>query len=141
GVALRDSIPAEAAESGAEPLSYHRAGVVSFTLAPRSRVEMASSDPGSMTVTLIHGSIHADVIPHPNGEAFAVEIDRTRVAAHGTSFTVTRHENHAMVDIEHGAVAVGPVGHPGSTQGWLLVGPDRAMFSLDGAREATWLGP
>ena len=46
-----------------------------------------------------------------------------------------------MVEIDHGSVAVGPVGHPGSTQGWLLVGPDRALFSLDGAREARWLGP
>jgi hypothetical protein len=136
-----DSIPREAAESDAEPLSYRRTGVVSFTLAPQSRVEMAASEPGSMTVTLVHGSIHAEVTPRPNGEVFAVEVDHTRIAAHGTSFTVTRHGDQAMVEIEHGSVAVGPVGHPGSTQGWLLVGPDSALFSLDGAKEARWLGP
>jgi hypothetical protein len=136
-----DSIPREAAESGADPLSYHRTGVVSFTLAPHSRVEMLTSDPGSMTVTLVQGSIHAEVTPRTKGEVFAVEVDHTRIAAHGTSFTVSRQGNQAMVEIDHGSVAVGPVGHPGSTQGWLLVGPDRALFSLDGAREARWLGP
>jgi hypothetical protein len=136
-----DSLPREAAESGIEPLSYHRTGVVSFTLAPHSRVEMAASEPGSMTVILVAGSIHADVTPRSSGEIFAVEVDRTRIAAHGTSFTVSRHGEQAMVEIDHGSVAVGPVGHPGSTQGWLLVGPDRALFSLDGAREARWLGP
>jgi hypothetical protein len=35
---------------------------------------------------------------------------------------------------------VGPVGHRGATHGWLVVGPDRAAFSLDGARAAAWLG-
>ncbi|HKQ69143.1 MAG TPA: hypothetical protein VJT73_07380, partial [Polyangiaceae bacterium] len=33
----------------------------------------------------------------------------------------------------------GPTGHPGSTQGWLLVGPERAAFSLDGATHVRWL--
>jgi FecR protein len=94
-----------------------------------------------MTVTLIRGAIHAEVTPRPNGEVFAVEVGHTRIAAHGTSFTVSRQGDQAMVEIDHGAVAVGPVGHPGSTQGWLLVGPDRALFSLDGARDARWLGP
>jgi len=135
-------MPRNAAESGTQALSYQRAGVVSFILAPESRVEMASSEgAGSMTVTLIRGTIHADVTPRTSGEVFAVEVGRTRVAAHGTSFTVSRQGDQALVEVEHGAVAVGPVGHPGSTQGWLVVGPDRAMFTLDGASEARWLGP
>jgi hypothetical protein len=33
------------------------------------------------------------------------------------------------------------VGHRGATHGWLVVGPSRAAFSLDGAREAVWFGP
>ena len=122
-----DSTPRNAAESGAEPLSYHRAGVVSFTLSPESRVEMVASEgAGSMTVTLIRGTIHADVTPRPDGEVFAVEVGHTRVAAHGTSFTVSRaeRESGSGPGQSPGAVAgtFGPVGHPGSTQGWLVVG-------------------
>jgi hypothetical protein len=137
-----DTIPRGAAESGVEPLSYHRPDVVSFTLAPQSRIEMVPSvDASSVTVSLVRGSIEAEVTPRVSGEAFAVEIGHTRVAAHGTSFTVTRQGEHALVEIRHGSVAIGPTGHAGSTQGWLLVGPDRALFSLDGAQEARWLGP
>jgi hypothetical protein len=143
----------DVAEAGAESLRYEARGAVTFTLAPSSRVQMlsevapthasgamvskAASSP-AMTVALLEGSIHAEVVPHPDGEVFAVEVGQTRVAAHGTSFTVTRDGDRVVVDIAHGSVAVGPIGHPGSTHGWLLVGPDKASFSLDGATEATW---
>ncbi|HEY3592515.1 MAG TPA: FecR domain-containing protein [Polyangiaceae bacterium] len=132
------------AETGADPLRYESRGAVTFTVAPASRVKMVSETTAaaaspSVTVALLEGSIHAEVIPHPEGEVFAVEVGKTRVAAHGTSFTVTRVGDRAIVEITHGSVAVGPAGHPGSTHGWLLVGPDKASFSLDGAIDATWL--
>src|SRR5205085_6851243 len=95
--------------------------------------------PGALTIELAYGSVHADVVPRAEGEAFAVEIEHTRVAVHGTSFTVSREGDRVVVEVAHGSVAVGPTGHPGSTQGWLLVGPDQASFSLDGARDAEWL--
>jgi hypothetical protein len=59
---------------------------------------------------------------------------------HGTAFSVKIEGNRAIVDVEHGAVAVGPVGYAGVTTGHLLVGPSRATFSLDGGRSARLLG-
>ena len=41
-------------------------------------------------------------------EAFAVEVEGTRIAVHGTAFTVRRVGDGAIVDVEHGAVAVRP---------------------------------
>jgi hypothetical protein len=124
---------------------YDKAGVVRFALAPNSRIEVVANDideqrAGGMTVALLEGSLHADVKPRTEGEVFAVEVERTRIAVHGTSFTVVREGDRVIVDVAHGSVAVGPVGYRGSTHGWLVVGPDRAVFSLDGARQATWLG-
>ena len=133
------------AEADAHPVSFEKPGIVSFTLHPESRVRVVDVDesgevPGAITVALLRGSVHAEVTPRPNGEAFAVEIENTRVAVHGTSFTVTREADRIVVDVAHGSVAVGPTGHRGATQGWLVVGPDRAAFSLDGAKRAEWLG-
>ncbi len=61
------------------------------------------------------------------------------MAVHGTAFSVKIDGDRAIVDVEHGAVAVGPVGHVGETSGHLLVGPSRATFSLDGGRSARLL--
>ena len=72
-------------------------------------------------------------------EAFAVEVGGTRVAVHGTAFSVKREGDRVLVDVVHGTVAVGPVGHVGATTGHLLVGPSRASFSLDGGRTARLL--
>jgi hypothetical protein len=72
-------------------------------------------------------------------EAFAVEVGGTRVAVHGTAFSVQIVDGQVVVDVEHGAVAVGPVGNAGTTTGHLLVGPSRGVFSLDGGRTARLL--
>jgi len=148
----------EVAEAGLEPLRYESRGNVTFTLAPASRVRVlsdgsslevsprspvrsapAGASSGAMTVALLEGSLHAEVVPHSQGEVFAVEVGQTRIAAHGTSFTVSRHDDRVLVEVVHGSVAVGPAGHPGATHGWLLVGPDKASFSLDGGQEASWM--
>jgi ferric-dicitrate binding protein FerR (iron transport regulator) len=145
GLTLGDSLElGGSVASKTQPLAYEKPGVVTFTLAPSSRVELVAADqdgdkPGALTIALTEGSVHAEVEPQADGEAFAVEVGHTRVAVHGTSFTVTRDADHVVVEVAHGSVAVGPTGYRGSTQGWLLVGPDRARFSLDGAREAEWL--
>src|SRR5262249_7964748 len=119
--------------------------LVTFTVAPGSRIQLTRADrdgerPGALTIALNEGSVHAEVRPQAQGEAFAVEVGHTRVAVHGTSFTVSRDGDRVIVEVAPGSVAIGPTGHPGSTQGWLLVGPDQASFSLDGARDAQWLG-
>ena len=129
-------------EAPSHPMSYEHEGAVTWTLAPRSSarvVNLGASGDGTITLALVSGAVHAEVTHRDRGEVFAVEVGRTRVAVHGTSFTVTRDGDRAVVDVAHGSVAVGPVGHPGSTEGWLLVGPERASFSLDGAEHVAWL--
>jgi hypothetical protein len=137
----------DVAETDTHSAIYDEPGVVRLALAPSSRFEVVANDldasraGGGVTVALRRGSLHADVTPRTDGEVFAVEVERTRIAVHGTSFTVSRKGDRVVVDVAHGSVAVGPVGNRGATHGWLVVGPDRAAFSLDGARAAAWLGP
>jgi hypothetical protein len=89
-------------------------------------------------VALDRGSVRAEVTPRHRSEGmvetFAVEVENTRVAVHGTAFSVTRAGESVIVDVEHGSVAVGPAGNVGVSPGHLLVGPKRASFSLDGGR-------
>jgi hypothetical protein len=131
-------------EAGEAPLRFAEAGLVTWTLAPGSSARVISKGIGH-TVALERGSIRAEVTPRDPSEglveAFAVEVDQTRVAVHGTAFSVSREGARVVVDVEHGAVAVGPVGHVGATTGHLLVGPSRASFSLDGGRTAQLLDP
>jgi len=146
GITLGDTLkPGDTAVSKDRSLAYRKAGLVTFTLAPESSIEIVTNEkggatPGPLTIALGRGSVHAEVTPRAEGEAFAIEVGRTRVAVHGTSFTVSREADRVTVEVTHGSVAVGPTGHPGATQGWLLVGPEHGTFSLDGAREAQWLG-
>jgi ferric-dicitrate binding protein FerR (iron transport regulator) len=145
GVTLEGSLElGDVVASHGRSLVYEMPGVVTFTLAPGSRIQLVAASRnedrhGTATIALAEGSVHAEVEPRSDGEAFAIEVGLTRVAVHGTSFTVTREGDRAIVEVAHGSVAVGPAGHPGSTQGWLLVGPDQGSFSLDGARDAEWL--
>ncbi len=145
GVTLGDSLEVGGVVvAKVQPLTYVKAGLATFTVAVSSRVQLVAAErdgarPGAVTIALAEGSVHAEVQPQAEGEAFAVEVDQTRIAVHGTSFTVTRAGDRVLVEVVHGSVAVGPAGHPGSTHRWLLVGPDRASFSLDGASDARWL--
>jgi FecR-like protein len=128
------------------PVTFRREGVVAFTLAPSSRITVRSAGDSrgvGTTVELEQGAIHAEVVPRAASEglveAFAVEVARTRVAVHGTAFSVGRTESGIIVDVEHGTVAVGPTGNVGVTTGHILVGPSRASFSLDGGRTSRFL--
>jgi hypothetical protein len=131
-------------EAGAEPVTFARDGLVAWTLAPGSVARVRSMGDARTgvghTLALERGSISAEVTPRDPAEglveAFAVEVQGTRVAVHGTAFSVTVADGSITVDVEHGAVAVGPRGHVGATTGHLLVGPARASFSLDGGRTA-----
>lgn len=144
---LRSLQAGDVIEARAEAVTFARGGLCAWTLAPGSVARVRSMGERSSgvghTITLERGSIRAEVTPRDPAEglveAFAVEVSGTRVAVHGTAFSVTIGDGHAVVDVEHGAVAVGPVGHVGATTGHLLVGPTRASFSLDGGRTARLL--
>ena len=133
-------------ETNAEPIRFEVADAVRWTAGPRSIVEVRAVGDSSgvgQTVQLVRGELRAEVVPRPASEglveAFGVEVGRTRVAVHGTAFRVVNEGESALVEVDHGAVAVGPVGHVGETTGHLLVGRSRARFSLDGGREAVRL--
>jgi hypothetical protein len=137
--------PGDVLETSDASATFAQAGSVRFTLAPSSRAVVRAIGRGGVghVIALESGSLRAEVTPRAPSEglveAFAVEAGGTRVAVHGTAFTVTRTGDQVLVDVEHGAVAVGPVGHVGDTNGHLLVGPARASFSLDGGRTARFL--
>jgi hypothetical protein len=134
-------------EAAGAPITFARGGLCAWTLEPGSVARVRSMGDASSgvghTMALERGTIRAEVTPRDPSEglveAFAVEVGGTRVAVHGTAFSVTIDGGHVVVDVEHGAVAVGPVGHVGATTGHLLVGPTRASFSLDGGRSARLL--
>lgn len=144
---LRALTVGDVIESGDAPITFARDGLVAWTLASHSAVRVRSMGNGGNgvghTVALDRGSIRAEVTPRDLAEglveAFAVEVGKTRVAVHGTAFSVSIEADRAIVDVEHGAVAIGPVGHVGVTTGHLLIGPKRASFSLDGARSGLLL--
>ncbi|MDI1436557.1 FecR domain-containing protein [Polyangium sorediatum] len=138
--------PGDGVEAGEAPLTLVQRGIVRVTLAPgaRATVVAAATEAGdALVLGLERGSLRADVTPRKTSaglvETFAVDVGRTRVAAHGTAFTVVRGSDDVLVDLEHGAVAVGPAGRPGTTTGRLLVGRARASFSLDGGEIARML--
>ncbi len=138
--------PGDGVEAGEAPITLVLRGTVRVTLAPGARATLVaapSQADQALVLGLASGSLRADVTPRrPSDglvETFAVDVGRTRVAAHGTAFTVVRGSDDVLVDLEHGAVAVGPAGRSGVTTGRLLVGRARASFSLDGGHVAHML--
>ncbi|XXY52394.1 FecR domain-containing protein [Sorangium sp. So ce269] len=138
--------PGDSVETAAYSVSFTDVGSVRWTLLPNSRaVVRAVGTAGGVghVIALERGSVRADVVTRAPEEglveAFAVEVDGTRVAVHGTLFTVTRLDGRVEVDVEHGTVAVGPAAYRGATTARLLVGPARGTFSLDGGRDARLL--
>lgn len=142
---LRALRAGDAIETAGAGVSLIEAGSVRWTLMPQGRavVRVVGAHGVGHVVALERGSIRAEVVPRDPAEglveAFAVEVDGTRVAVHGTLFTVTRAADHLEVDVEHGAVAIGPAATRGPTTAHLLVGPSRGSFSLDGGSVARLL--
>ncbi|MBK8256497.1 MAG: FecR domain-containing protein [Polyangiaceae bacterium] len=136
----------DAVEAKTAAVTFADAGKVSWTLSPESRVVVRSAIPESgigHVVQLERGSIRVEVQPDlvTQGlvDVLAVEVGQTRVAVHGTAFTVTLADGEVLVDVEHGVVTVGPAGQRGATTGYQLPAGSRAAFSLDGGRHARWL--
>jgi ferric-dicitrate binding protein FerR (iron transport regulator) len=136
--------PKSIVESGAEPMRFGLPGVATWVLAPHSRV-MIDTVAMPHQITLEKGAVHAEVVPRHSSneiiESFAVVAGTTRVAVHGTVFSVTRNDEQVTVEVTRGAVTVGPAGHRGLTTGRLLVSPARAAFSLHGGEFANSLPP
>lgn len=160
---LRALHSGDAVEATDRPVTFSEPGTVRWTLSPDSRLtvrsplheEGAGARPGialkapelapgvGHVVRLERGSLHVEVEPdlmkHGLVDVLAVEAGNTRVAVHGTAFTVTLRDGEVLVDVEHGVVTVGPAGQRGATTGYQLTAGSRAAFSLDGGRQARWL--
>jgi len=116
--------------AGAGKSWVHHAGHADWTLSSGGRAVFAENGP-VITVRLLAGSLEASVVPSTKPETFAVEVDDTRVAVHGTKFRVERGTDGIRVEVSEGVVGVGPVadrGHPA----WFLRHGDSGRFALDG---------
>ena len=153
----------DAIEAKGDAVTFADAGKVRWTLSPESRLIVRSplqegaipGRPGAVSklpttaagvghvVRLERGSLRVEVEPDLVKEGLvdilAVEVGNTRVAVHGTVFTVTVLDGEVVVDVERGVVTVGPTGQRGATTGYQLPAGSRAAFSLDGGRSARWV--
>ncbi len=117
----------EVFEASASHAVFETTGGASWMLEPGSRVQVTSVAP--LVLRLERGAVEADVTPVPSGEAFAVDIDRVRVAVHGTHLRVARDGDRVTVDLSEGVVSIGEPPRVGSTYGRLVVARAHATFS------------
>ncbi|MEB2312563.1 MAG: FecR domain-containing protein [Sorangiineae bacterium] len=126
--------------AGDAPVVVSEPGRATWTLAPHGSATLV--DAGRFrTVRLEAGAISVAVVPKLAPESFAIEVGHTRVAAHGTRFTVKRAGERAEVTLEEGVVAVGASADRGRTRGFVMRAPSTGRFSLDGAKLGEVNGP
>lgn len=136
----------DAIESEENAVTFADNGNVRWTLSPDSRLVVRAPMPQSGVGHVVHltrGSIRVEVQPdlvkHGLVDVLAVEVGQTRVAVHGTVFTVSLRDGEVHVDVEHGVVTVGPTGQRGATVGYQLPEGSSAAFSLDGGKKARFI--
>lgn len=116
--------------SGNQPLVVDHPGRARWILEPHATALV--SDAGQfLTVKLESGALSATVVPNPRPETFAVEVEGTRVAVHGTAFRVAREAERVQVQVSEGTVAVEPSGTH-SAPAFLLRRDSRGSFAFDG---------
>ncbi len=143
GAVLRKDDVVEA--RGGARVTVERAGKVTFALERSTRAAVTHVQ-GALVLSLERGSIEAQVVPVPQGEAFAVDVERSRVAVHGTHLRVERQRASSgslpdwrtsdlvVVDLNEGVVSVGEAPRIGSTSGTLVTAPAHAEFAADDAQ-------
>jgi hypothetical protein len=127
---------------GAARATVERTGKVTFVLERGTRT-VVEHVRGALVLALERGSVEAQVVPVPRGEAFAVDVGHSRVAVHGTHLRVERQHGNAgpsrsgdlvVVDLSEGVVSVGQAPRIGSTTGVLVTAPAHAEFEADDAQ-------
>jgi hypothetical protein len=116
--------------AGDRPVVVDHAGRASWTLEPHASASVAVTGE-FLTVKLTSGAVSAKVVPSPKPETFAIEVEGTRVAVHGTAFRVERVGDRVLVEVSEGTVAVEPSGTR-SEPAFLLRRDSRGSFALDG---------
>jgi ferric-dicitrate binding protein FerR (iron transport regulator) len=129
GAALHEGNVIEA--RGAQA-TIERLGKLTLIFERGSRAKVTHVD-GALVLALEEGAVEAQVVPVPSGEAFAVDVGRSRVAVHGTHLRVARVGEHVVVDLSEGVVSLGEAPRIGSTLGALLTAPAHAEFTASEA--------
>jgi hypothetical protein len=125
--------------AGTTPVVVEHAGRASWTLKPHSHAWLSATGE-RLTLRLGFGAVVASVVPSEVDESFAVEAGQSRIAVHGTVFSVELSEDYTQVEVQQGTVSVRAI--DGHDQGWLLSAPATGRFSLDGHRlDTTELKP
>jgi hypothetical protein len=86
GTTLRLGDVIEVQRSG---VVIERPGKLTLRIEGGSRAVVTRTD-GALILALAQGAVEAQVVPVPSGEAFAVDVDGSRVAVHGTHLRVAR---------------------------------------------------
>ncbi|MGH7296512.1 MAG: FecR domain-containing protein [Polyangiaceae bacterium] len=124
GVSLHRGDVVEAVGGG---VTVERPGKLTLVIEKGSRATVTHVA-GALVVALERGAVEAQVVPVPNGEAFAVDVGTSRVAVHGTHLRVARDGARVAVDLNEGVVSLGEAPRVGSTQGELITAPAHAEF-------------
>jgi ferric-dicitrate binding protein FerR (iron transport regulator) len=107
--------------------TVERPGKVTLTLEPGSRTTVTHVQ-GALILSLEQGAVEAQVVPVPAGEAFAVDVEGSRVAVHGTHLRVAREGGRVVVDLNEGVVSVGAAPRTGALLGTLVNAPAHLEF-------------
>ena len=107
--------------------TVERPGKVTLTLDPGSRTAVTHVQ-GALILALEQGAVEAQVVPVPAGEAFAVDVEGSRVAVHGTHLRVAREGGRVVVDLNEGVVSVGAAPRTGALLGTLVNAPAHLEF-------------
>jgi hypothetical protein len=107
-----------------------------WRLMANGRARIVENDANRITLALDYGLIQADVVPREKPESFAIEVASTRVAVHGTMFSVERQGDVAEVVVREGRVMVGRNDQRGNMTGTLLTAPSRARLDVGPLRVA-----
>lgn len=107
-----------------------RPGKLTLVLERGARATVTHTQ-GALVLALEEGAVEAQVVPVPNGEAFAVDVGASRVAVHGTHLRVARAGGHVVVNLNEGVVSLGGAPRIGSTLGTLITAPAHAEFTTD----------
>jgi hypothetical protein len=114
-------------ETQGSSISLQRPGKVSMILEAHSRIRVSKMRE-TLVLVLQRGAVEAQVTPVAHGEAFAVDVEGSRVAVHGTHLRVQREDWRVIVDVNEGVIAVGGAPRSGMVLGAVVVAPAHAEF-------------
>jgi hypothetical protein len=114
-------------ETQGSSITLQRPGKVSMVLEANSRIRVSKIGE-TLVLVLERGAVEAQVTPVAHGEAFAVDVEGSRVAVHGTHLRVQRDDWRVIVDVNEGVIAVGDAPRSGLVLGAIVVASAHAEF-------------